>query len=1482
MTNHGKTFTVRFADQLESDQLIPSRSKLLDPKLTSVTQQLIEEGKDLFFLGNDVANSISKSQYELILHGITPCGSKTTIVIKGIFPYVDVETNVGAPAAEQISRISNQMTVHNIDYKRVEVVGGKNFMKFHEEQRQYLRVYFNTLKNRLDFIKLCIENDVHTFSNDRSTYYRVVARNYEFNLSGWNVVSNYTRVWDGLYKSQISLSIDVRDIRKFDPDVQLGQITGRGYPDHLFKYEKMILGSFDIEMIPYHPGHFPNADKCPLDSIFMICVTFHWAKRTESILSVCLTLKESDPLDDMVTIVCADEACLLLAFSKLFDMVQPEFITEFNGGGFDWRNIVSKVQYFSVIPMFLRNMSVAQMQPWEVKESMLSRYFQEKSIKISGATADSIVKSLKMQGFVNFDTLVVFKQLEPNADSHKLNECLKRCNLGSKDDMDIQEMFDIYQNGTPAQMKEVAHYCFIDTFKLQSLLLKKNVVQDRREVSTLSMTSIGDAFNYANGSKVCNIIMNVGEKQGYKFDTTYKPTVEDPKAQFQGAHVVAPIKGIVRPMWSYAEFVKENSLQRSAEELEQGYAYIDEHYKSIVERSLHIEGIPELVRPYIEHMLTNRTQRPISGLDFASLYPSIIMAYNISPETLITDREFAERMMEKGYRMLHVTFQFLGRDWDAWFVRHDNDPAKYGLCPAILIDLFDKRARMKKVLKPFGKRKFDMEIEMKDYPSLADYPRLEEYNQVCFDYGYFDAKQKALKIFMNTFYGQMGNFMSFVCAVETAASVTSMGRHNLLLAKAFVEEKLGMKVYYGDSVSGDTPIMIRRSGEVDVIAIEDLHWGDKPAIDTTSGKEIIVDNDEVDVYSDIGWTKLIKCIRHRTNKELYRITTCTGSVVVTEDHSLLGCDKQKIKPSQCKVGTKLLHWAGLGLSETEQVRLTHEWRDLISEGGAFEYTTQVDAQKAFILYDQVAHLPMAIDASSDCTIMVDEAYACADHAICKIEKLGPCSGYVYDLETESHHFAAGVGRLVVHNTDSLYVACGDHHFSTYDHQYFAGKMPKLQYCTELVRKTFELIEVAKTAVNAHLRLDNGTTFVSMAYEEVLFPAVFVSKKKYFGIPHEDEINFYPKKPFLRGLELVKRGVSDVLKDIGNQIVWEILDINTTCDMLTLVDAATKRFFTTDWDVSQFAKTAVYRPDKQNPSVRKLISRYMAEGYPLIPEPNVRFKYMICKKYLWTYDVRGCQTALSTGDCMELYDRVLEEKIPIDLEYYFNKELTGQMARFIAFYDQFDILDRSTIDSSLTEKERYKKIEEAIFKNAKKYLAEVAKQYSNPYQNQGKLAKQLYRLVTAAVHVKNPKTKKIESIYPSNVRRVVQLLEGCSQDRSLDYLRGRVEQYIHKKYLVDTMVSKLDVEEMFQYLTDHGLFQYLQDCSDQWISAAVLYIRTEFDFDKICTEGRKVDSPWDIFTKEQLSSALEASYVGLSDAHATAVLEVMQRIVARIV
>lgn len=1602
MNNHGKVFTISDANQIESRSLIPKRANVLSKKDIARTKASINGGTDLLFLANDVEQSISKNKYELMLHGITPCGSKTTIIIKGILPYIDIRVNDIKNAEQEKNAIQSKLDSFDIEFVRVEIVDGQDFMNFCHEEKKYLRVYFETLKNRLSCINMCVEDNIKTFSNDKSTYYRVVARKYEINLSGWNLIKGYKEIFGSKYKSRFVLSIDIRNIKAYsDEEHSTDMISLQD-----FKYEKMILASFDIEMIPHNLNHFPDADKCLKDSIFMICVTFHFAKKTESILSVCLTLKENDPLEDVVTIVCESEAVLLLAFSKLFEMMQPEFITEFNGGGFDWRNIITKSLSFGIIGQFLQNMSLTQLEFWEIKPSMISRYFSEKNIKVGGSSGYSLCKSLKLPGYINFDTLVVFKQLEPTADSHKLNECLKRCNLGSKDDMDIQEMFRIYREGTISEMKMVAHYCFIDTFKLQSLILKKNIIQDRREVSVLSYTSIFDSFYYANGGKVRNLLMNGGEKRNYMFDTLYKPTVEDPEAKFPGAFVVPPIKGIVKPRMRFDEFLSYRSIPFDQDIIADGYKFVEEHYEAIDSNTLDLEmKMPKPVHEYMCYMMSNENQYPVSGLDYSSLYPSIIMTYNISPETLVTDEKYAKYLTSIGINMFYITFKFLGRDFHAWFKQHNNDPNEYGLCPAILIDLFAKRARMKKIMKPYADKKLDMELEMKQYKDDPDaYPRIDEYNEVVFDFNYYNAKQNALKVFMNTFYGEMGNFVSFICAVETAASVTTMGQFNLKLAKAYVEDKLRMKIYYGDSVVGETPIMIKRNNCNELVPIEELDTDYELYRD---GKECIdYSNKNVYVMTEDGYSKILKVIRHRTNKKLFRITTHIGSVIVTEDHSLLDSNKNKIKPQDCAIGTSLLHWAHeLAPVQNELIKdlptedipnhiayvkgfffgdgscgrydcpsgkkasfalnnqnlaylnkcveifnnqytdvklkiidtlassgvykavatgnvlsLVNIWRedfyssrkykkvpqDILNGDRATKLAFmqgyyaadgdktynrmsnkgQIGSQGLYLLLSDLGY-KTSVNVRSDKELIYRLTFTqgnqrCTDiTAIKSIEELGSCDDYVYDLETESHHFAAGVGRMVVHNTDSLYIACNKNHFTEIDREYFTGKIEKIDYGTQLVEKTFELIEVAKNEVNEHLFKNNGSKFLKMAYEEVLYPAVFLSKKKYMGVPHEEKINFYPKKPFLRGLEVVKRGTSDVLKDICMKIIMEILDIKCVFPMLELVAIAIKRFFNTEWDVKQFVKTAVYKLDKQNAAVRNLIGRYERDQYKIIPEPNVRFKYIVCKRYPWVYNAQGNQTELSIGDKMELLERVLEENIPIDLEYYFNNEITGQMARLIAYEDQFDTIDRDAISLELTEKERYKKIEESLFKNAKKYIAELAKAYSNPYTNKGKLHKKTYKAVSAVIRAKNQRTRKVTSIHPSNVRRVVDILNGCDDDNSIVYLKKKLQSYIRRHYDAEVVINVDDLAQLHEYITQNKLNKYLTDCTEEWISSIVQYIRTEYDYDTICEMSLDIDDIDDILTTEELKEITkkEELYVGLTVEQANDIINMISTIVA---
>jgi hypothetical protein len=62
-------------------------------------------------------------------------------------------------------------------------------------------------------------------------------------------------------------------------------------------------------------------------------------------------------------------------------------------------------------------------------------------------------------------------------------------------------------------------------------------------------------------------------------------------------------------------------------------------------------------------------------------------------------------------------------------------------------------------------------------------------------------------------------------------------------------------------------------------------------------------------WSETGWTTIKNIMRHRLadRKKMFRITTHSGVVDVTSDHSLITECGRVVKPSECSVGVSLMH-----------------------------------------------------------------------------------------------------------------------------------------------------------------------------------------------------------------------------------------------------------------------------------------------------------------------------------------------------------------------------------------------------------------------------------------------------------------------------------------------------------------------------------------------------------------------------------------------
>ena len=309
---------------------------------------------------------------------------------------------------------------------------------------------------------------------------------------------------------------------------------------------------------------------------------------------------------------------------------------------------------------------------------------------------------------------------------------------------------------------------------------------------------------------------------------------------------------------------------------------------------------------------------PVGVCDFASLYPSTIVSENISHDSLLWIKDFKEdgtliahnwgsEVYDEceGYAYTDIEFDIIRPDPND--TRKNPVKIKCGrrICryaqpldgtkstlPQITTWLLTARSAKKK--------------EMKAEKDAERYALL-------------DAEQLAYKLTGNSLYGQLGSGTFKIRLQALAASVTSYGRKQILFAKDAIEVFYGpgakdprcaarcmAKVVYGDSVTGDTPVLIRYKGNEYRVRIEDLYQLYSCGEWISDGSKEYYELDGFESWTELGWTRLHRVIRHNVAKKIYRVYTNDGHIDVTEDHSLLTPQGLEISPSDMKVKSRLL------------------------------------------------------------------------------------------------------------------------------------------------------------------------------------------------------------------------------------------------------------------------------------------------------------------------------------------------------------------------------------------------------------------------------------------------------------------------------------------------------------------------------------------------------------------------------------------------
>lgn len=284
-------------------------------------------------------------------------------------------------------------------------------------------------------------------------------------------------------------------------------------------------------------------------------------------------------------------------------------------------------------------------------------------------------------------------------------------------------------------------------------------------------------------------------------------------------------------------------------------------------------------------LVTGHVKRVVK-LDFNSLYPSIILTWNISTTLDITNI------------MLYL-----------------------------LEYILTQREKYKELKGEAGIKVDEFKAYLSDVSGLTP-EQIDEYQKAIH---YWkgekmgnDKKQLPLKIFGNSFFGSYGCPMIFPFGdIDAAEKTTCIGRMSLRLMISHFTN-IGYTPIVGDSFTGDTPLFIKYKNTdlIDIVPIDWIMNIKETEIDAL-GREYDKSTKNFLVLCRSGWVEPSYIYRHKTDKPIYRVTDDKSIIDVTEDHSLFNDDKIKIKPSEITTETKLEYYNNLIDTKTIKIDKTN-------------------------------------------------------------------------------------------------------------------------------------------------------------------------------------------------------------------------------------------------------------------------------------------------------------------------------------------------------------------------------------------------------------------------------------------------------------------------------------------------------------------------------------------------------------------------------
>jgi DNA polymerase elongation subunit (family B) len=510
-------------------------------------------------------------------------------------------------------------------------------------------------------------------------------------------------------------------------------------------------------------------------------------------------------------------------------------------------------------------------------------------------------------------------------------------------------------------------------------------------------------------------------------------------------------------------------------------------------------------------------------------------------------------------------------------------------------------------------------------------------------------------------------------------------RHGLVLTNA--------EYIYGDSVAFDTPVYIRINKLIEIITIKDLaikYGNNNWILCKEQGKQDkeFCELSDIETWTDKGWTKLYRIIRHKLthHKKMFRVSTNEGYIDVTDDHSLLTKNGKEISPKDVKIGDELLSHKipSIFINDCcwlKNMPYFNQYYDIDFRKKIFmeEYLIKVSSFKVhnirggkyieiFCLNENLLiseiylttqmfgfYVEEILILNNSRLVMIKIEISHETEKNKKIENKvlqkqditkeynenieSEC--YVYDLTTENHHFAAGVGNLIVHNTDSVFYTFN---LQTPDGQPIRGK-DALEITIELAQEAGEI--AAKFLKGPH----------DFEYEKTFMPFCLLSKKRYVGMLYETDVNKCKRKEM--GIVLKRRDNAPIVKDVYGGIIDILMKKQSIPDAISFLRNCLQNVVDEKYPIDKLVITKSLRSGYKNPqgiAHKVLADRITARDPGNKPGPGDRipFAYIVVpgKKVL-------------QGNKIETPSFILENKLKIDYSFYITNQIMKPVQQLFA-------------------------------------------------------------------------------------------------------------------------------------------------------------------------------------------------------------------------